>query len=452
MKAEQLKAAILQWAVEGKLVPQLDEDPAVEQIGEKPEEVPFAIPEKWKWVSLEACVIFNPRASVANDDLKVTFLPMAAVTGGYVNKIDCSQERKWKSVKNGFSKFSNNDVILAKITPCFQNRKSAIIKNLPSGIGCGSTEFHVMRCKEFILPEYLLWLLKSSFFIHYGVDHFKGTAGQQRIGTRDLKLFPFPIPPLAEQRRIVARLNELLPLVDAYGTEQEALEELEKSLPDQLRASLLQEAVQGKLVPQLDDEPAVEQIGEKPEEVPFAIPEKWKWVYLDGACRYIQRGKAPKYSDVQEIPVIAQKCNQWDGFHIEKAKFISPESIDSYKEERLLQDGDVLWNSTGLGTLGRLAIYETKLNPYGIAVADGHVTVIRVDETLLDFRYLYFYLRNPSVQSVIEEFADGSTKQKELSTKTIKGYPIPLPPLAEQRRIVARLNQLLPQIERLRKN
>ena len=218
---------------------------------------------------------------------------------------------------------------------------------------------------------------------------------------------------------------------------------------EQLRAALLQQAVQGKLVPQRDDEPAVEQIGDAPDDVPFAIPEKWKWVYLEVACRYIQRGKTPKYSAVQEIPVIAQKCNQWDGFHIEKAKFISPDSIDSYKEERLLQDGDVLWNSTGLGTLGRLAIYETKLNPYGIAVADGHVTVIRVNETLLDFRYLYFYLRNPSVQSVIEDLADGSTKQKELSTKTIKRYPIPLPPLAEQSRIVARLNELLPMVDKL---
>lgn len=215
----------------------------------------------------------------------------------------------------------------------------------------------------------------------------------------------------------------------------------------QLRAAILQQAIEGKLVPQLDSEPAVEQIGEAPEDVPFEIPEKWKWVALGSVCVHVQRGKSPKYSDIQEIPVVAQKCNQWDGFHIEKAKFIDPESLKSYKEERILQDKDVLWNSTGLGTLGRTAIYLSKLNPYKCAVADSHVTVIRTDKEILDPSYLYYYICNPSVQRVIESQSDGSTKQKELATSTIKAYPLPLPPLEEQRRIVAKLEELLPLVE-----
>ncbi len=216
---------------------------------------------------------------------------------------------------------------------------------------------------------------------------------------------------------------------------------------DTLRDSVLQKAMEGKLVPQLKEEAEVVQIGDVSEEAPFEIPKKWKWVNLELLCHYIQRGKSPIYSDKKQIPVIAQKCNQWDGFSIEKAKFIEPNSLSKYAPERRLQDFDILWNSTGLGTLGRLALYETRLNPYGVAVADSHVTVIRTNNQLLDPHFLYWFLRSPSVQHSIEQLADGSTKQKELATKTIKSFPIPVPSIDEQKRIVKKIEELLPLIE-----
>lgn len=216
---------------------------------------------------------------------------------------------------------------------------------------------------------------------------------------------------------------------------------------DTLRDSVLQKAMEGKLVPQLKEEAEVVQIGDVSEEAPFEIPKKWKWVNLELLCHYIQRGKSPIYSDKKQIPVIAQKCNQWDGFSIEKAKFIEPNSLSKYAPERRLQDFDILWNSTGLGTLGRLALYETRLNPYGVAVADSHVTVIRTNNQLLDPHFLYWFLRSPSVQHSIEQLADGSTKQKELAKKTIKSFPIPVPSIDEQKRIVKKIEELLPLIE-----
>lgn len=215
----------------------------------------------------------------------------------------------------------------------------------------------------------------------------------------------------------------------------------------QLKASILQQAIEGKLVPQLPEEGVVEQIGDAPTEVPFEIPLSWKWVQLVNTCVYIQRGKSPKYSDKQEIPVIAQKCNQWDGMHIEKAKFIDPQTVDKYTTERWLQDNDLMWNSTGLGTLGRVAIYKDCLNPYQKAVADSHVTVIRTDSNILDPIYLYYYICSNTVQDVIEQRSDGSTKQKELATTTVKLYELPLPPLAEQKRIVAKIEELMPLVE-----
>ena len=257
----------------------------------------------------------------------------------------------------------------------------------------------------------------------------------------------------------------------------------------QLKNSILQMAVQGKLVPQdPNDEPAsvlleriraekerlikekkikreknpsvifkgadntpYEKIGDEvrslADEVPFDIPDSWEWVRLIDVCEYIQRGKSPKYSPIKKYPVVAQKCNQWSGFSIEKAQFIDPDSLSSYGPERLLQDNDLMWNSTGLGTLGRMAIYKTAANPYELAVADSHVTVIRPLKQFVLPEYLYYYFANPTVQSVIEDQADGTTKQKELATATIKAYLTPIPPLDEQRRILAKLSEVLPVVK-----
>ena len=257
----------------------------------------------------------------------------------------------------------------------------------------------------------------------------------------------------------------------------------------QLKNSILQMAVQGKLVPQdPNDEPAsvlleriraekerlikekkikreknpsvifkgadntpYEKIGDEvrslADEVPFDIPDSWEWVRLIDVCEYIQRGKSPKYSPIKKYPVVAQKCNQWSGFSIEKAQFIEPDSLSSYGPERLLQDNDLMWNSTGLGTLGRMAIYKTAANPYELAVADSHVTVIRPLKQFVLPEYLYYYFANPTVQSVIEDQADGTTKQKELATATIKAYLTPIPPLDEQRRILTKLSEVLPVVK-----
>ena len=193
------------------------------------------------------------------------------------------------------------------------------------------------------------------------------------------------------------------------------------------------------------DNTPYEKVGDTitPLEVPFEIPESWEWVRLGDVCEYIQRGKSPKYSPIKKFPVVAQKCNQWSGFSIEKAQFIEPDSLASYGFERILQDNDLMWNSTGLGTLGRMAIYKVEVNPYGLAVADSHVTVIRPFKQLVLPEYLYFYFANPTVQKVIEDQADGTTKQKELATVTIKAYLTPIPPLKEQRRILAKLSEVL---------
>ena len=269
----------------------------------------------------------------------------------------------------------------------------------------------------------------------------------------------------------------------------EAKVKLDESLMNKLPKSILQDAIQGKLIPQdPTDEPAsvlLERIAAEKQqlvkdgklkakdavtskifkgednkyyektdnatriiddEIPFIIPSTWAWCRLDNVCMYIHRGKSPKYSEIKKVPVVAQKCNQWSGFSIEKAQFIDPATIKTYSSENFLQDNDLLWNSTGLGTLGRMAIYNTEKNPYGIAVADSHVTVIRLMSDYVNPKYLYYYFSSPTVQNVIEDKSDGSTKQKELSTKTICAYIVPLPPKAEQDRIVIKIEEALASI------
>ena len=336
---------------------------------------------------------------------------------------------------------------------------------------------------ELISKEFLFLFYQSS--LYQSVIHANSRSAQAGFNKEDLSSLLFPLPPRSEQERIVCAYEKLQPFLKAYDDAAHSLATMNKGFPEALKKSILQEAVQGKLVPQdPSDEPAealLERIrAEKQrlikegkikkdkhesiifrrdnshyekldgvercidDELPFEIPESWEWVRLIDICEYIQRGKSPKYSPIKKYPVIAQKCNQWSGFSIEKAQFIEPESIASYGNERFLQDNDLMWNSTGLGTLGRMVVYKSALNPYELAVADSHVTVIRPLKEFISPQYLYYYFSNPTVQRVIEDQADGTTKQKELSATTVKAYFVPLPPYNEQLRIVNQIEAVLP--------
>ena len=251
---DQLKKSILQEAVQGKLVPQNPKDkPAsllIERIREEKQklikekkikkdknesyifrrdnshyekigseerciddEIPFDIPDNWEWVRLKTITQINPR-NQGDDDANAGFMPMTLLSAGYKNK-HTFETRKWKQIKTGFTHFSNNDIVIAKITPCFQNRKSAIIKDLPNNIGAGTTELHVIRdiTKKLCL-EYLLCLFKTEDFVCKGIKAFTGTAGQQRIGKDFIEEYLIPLPPIEEQKRIVEKIQTLMPIIE----------------------------------------------------------------------------------------------------------------------------------------------------------------------------------------------------------------------------------------------
>ena len=435
MKAEQLWASILQEAIQGRLVPQLESEPKVAQIGEASEDVPFLIPEKWKWKKLGDVAEFNSKIS-QNDEIEASFLPMAAVSAGYENKIDTSEKRLWKNIKSGYSKFADGDIIMAKITPCFQNLKSAICRNLHNGIGAGSTEFHVIRAGSLLNSEYLLFFLKSPYLIKYGVENFKGTAGQQRIGTNDLKKCLIPVPPLEEQQRIVDKLNELRPLVETYGKEQQLVELLEGSFAEKLKNSILQEAIQGKLVPQLESEPVVTQVGAKPHDVPFVVPDKWKWVQLKAVGRVIGGGtprtNVLEYWDNGDIPWFtpADLGRVTDIYVGTSARKITAKGLAN-SSAIIMPKNSVLFSSRA--PIGYIALAKENC-----CTNQGCKSFIANDSVILPmWAYWVLKARTPDIVSR----ASGTTF-KEISGRGMGDTWIPLPPIAEQNRIIAKIKEL----------
>lgn len=234
---EDMKKALLQYAIQGKLVEQRPEEGTGEELfaqiqaekqrliqagkikKEKPlpeiaeDEKPFDIPEGWTWVRVGNIVELNPKNSL-EDSMNVAFVPMACVADGYRNE-HTFEIRKWGEIKKGFTHFANGDIGIAKITPCFQNRKSVIFSNLENEHGAGTTELTIVRIiGDLMSRKYMLWFFKSAYFIENGMISFTGTAGQQRIHKDYLANRVFPLPPLAEQKRIVEKLEQLLPLCD----------------------------------------------------------------------------------------------------------------------------------------------------------------------------------------------------------------------------------------------
>ena len=533
MNGKQLKNSILQWAIQGKLVPQDPHDEPASVLLDKirqekerlikekkikrdknasiiyrgednsyyekmlatgevkciDEEVPFEIPQGWEWCRLrDLCTVFGRigfRGYTRNDIVEkgfgaITLSPSNMQDNGNMNYSVVSYISWKKYEESPEIKVKANDVLIVKTGSSYG--KTCIIRDLPEKATI-NPQIAVLKY-SFVNNQWLTYFLNAPFaqeqFRKYVIGTSIPTFSQEKLSSTLL-----PLPPKNEQEHLTKKLSLLDKWIGSYNVIQQLIDRLNADIYDKLKKSILQEAIQGKLVPQIAEEGTAQELLEQiktekqklvkegklkksalndsviflgddnkyweksedgavciDEEIPFEIPSNWAWVRLDDICSFIHRGKSPKYSPIKKYPVVAQKCNQWVGFSIEKAKFIEPQSITSYNSEYFLQDRDLMWNSTGLGTLGRMAIYYTLLNPYELAVADSHVTVIRPYKTYIVSEYLYYYFASNTVQSVIEDKSDGSTKQKELATKTVKSYLVPLPPFAEQLRIVQKIKSV----------
>ena len=444
------------------------------------EEIPFEIPVGWEWCRVSSLFQINPKV-VAEDNTSAAFIPMEAISAGYDSEFRY-YEKKWGEIKSGYTAFADNDIAFAKITPCFQNRKSAIFEGLPNGIGAGTTELKILRTYgETINRWFVLYFLESPYFIDEAT--FKGTANQQRIIVGYLENKLFPVPPLAEQERIVSKIGLVMPVIDKYSKSQEHLDKMNTELNEYLKKSILQEAIQGKLVPQIaeegtaqelleqikaekqkfvkegrlkksalttsvifrgDDNKYYEQIGANcndiTDEIPFDLPYNWCW------CRFsnivsMTIGKTPARGE--QTYWINGKYN-WvsisdmvDGDTISTTKEkVSDLAVKEIFSAPISEKGSLLMSF-------KLSIGKTSILDIDAYHNEAIITIRPVIDKEYAMRNYLF-----KVLPLIANLGDSkdAIKGKTLNSKSLANLLIPLPPLQEQQRIIERINLLSKQL------
>jgi type I restriction enzyme S subunit len=447
---------------------------------------PFEIPERWRWVCLEDLGETKVRNNIP-DRTRVSFVPMALVPAKY-GALVLPEERSWGEVKKGFTHFANGDVVLAKITPCFENGKAAVMRNLKNGFGAGTTELHVFRRRtKAVLPEFVLVYLKSRGFIERGERRMTGTAGQKRVPYEYFAGSDFPLPPPGEQKRIVAKVDELMGLCDRLEAQQAQREKRHAALaeaslarfseaptpanlnllfhksydidPADLRKSILTLAVQGKLVRQsVGDEPVTRTVQTarakvglpavdlhlNASEMLFAVPESWAWVRLSD----VAESRLGKMLDKQKnrgrsYPYLRNTNVHWFRFELDSIKEMPFENceLDEYR----VRQGDVLICEGGHG-IARTAVWEGQLTQVMFQKALHRVRPLEC----LDGHFLSFCLRVYEHEGILQRYYTGAGIP-HFTGKALAKIVFPLPPYGEQRRIVAKVNQLMRLVDGLEK-
>lgn len=276
-------------------------------------------------------------------------------------------------------------------------------------ISCGAF-CAILRPNSLINNLFFKYFFQTQSYRNHISSLAKG-SNINNLKNADLANVQVPVPPLAEQKRIVKKIEELFGIIDKTV---KYLNDTKQHLA-QYRQSVLQQAFSGKL----------------------HKTTVWSQNSLNDLCKYIQRGKSPKYITHSTLPVINQKCIRWNELQIQYLKFIDPVQFESWIRERHVQPMDILWNSTGTGTIGRAYLYQgTELED---AVVDSHVTIVRADAKKINPNFLFFYIQSPFIQRKIEKMQSGSTNQVELARKEIQNIQVNLPSLPEQKAIVAKI-------------
>ena len=468
-------------------------------------ELPFTLPVGWRWSQIAEIGLLSPR-NEATDDIQASFVPMPMIASDYGEASD-HEVRRWGDIKKGYTHFAEGDVGLAKITPCFQNGKSTVFRNLTGGLGSGTTELHIVR-PLFVNPNFILLFLKCPYFIETGIPRMTGTAGQKRVPTEYFARSPFPLPPLAEQYRIVAKVDELMALCDRLETARKERETTHSRLtaaslarlnapdpdpavfrrhaafaldnlaaltirPDQIKAlrqTILNLAVRGKLVPQDPwDEPAVEllkritaekkrmveageirkqQVSPSTDESPFDIPPSWEWRTLREIVRFENGDRSRNYpsgSDIKTagVPFFSTKNISDHAVKFDQLDFITEEKFKSLRSGKL-KDLDIL--ITLRGSVGKLGLFQAT-EQFATGFINAQLLIIRNFEHNLVRFCLTFMKSQTFLDQILDRSSGSATPQ--LSASQLAEVLIPLPPLAEQRRIVAKVDELMALCDRL---
>ena len=468
-------------------------------------ELPFALPVHWRWSQIAEIGLLSPRNEAADDTL-ASFVPMPMIAAGY-GEASNHEVRRWGDIKKGYTHFAEGDVGLAKITPCFQNGKSAVFRDLTGELGSGTTELHIVR-PLFVNPNFLLLFLKCPHFIETGIPRMTGTAGQKRVPTEYFAHSPFPLPPLAEQHRIVAKVDELMALCDrleAVRKEREATRDrltaaslARLNTPDPgpavfqnhaafalnnltslttrpaqikaFRQTILNLAVRGNLVEQdSNDEPAAELLKRiaaererlakleeirKPkvpasmDESLFDIPPSWEWRALREIAHFENGDRSKNYpsgSDIKTkgVPFFSTKNVSDYAVKFDQLDFITQEKFQSLRSGKM-KDLDIL--ITLRGSVGKLGLFQAT-EQFTTGFINAQLVIIRNFERNLVRFCLTFMKSHTFLNQILARSSGSATPQ--LSASQLSEVLIPIPPLAEQHRIVAKVDELMALCDRL---
>lgn len=479
MTPQELKNSILQLAIQGKLVEQRPEEGTAEELyqkiqkyhkGLKPckDELNFAamdfeLPATWKMVELNQLYNFiDYRGKTPVKSVEGVFLITASnIRQGYMDYtrkeyISCEEYNARKS--RGITR--QGDLLFTTEAPM----GNAAICDL-NECSCGQRIITFQEYEENTAkPQLFMYFILSSHFQKQLLDNCTGTTAKG-IKADKLKHLRLPLPPLAEQKRIVSKIEELLPYIDRYERAWSKLEQFNNRFPEDMKKSLLQYAIQGKLVEQRPEEGTAEELfaqiqeekqrlirdkkikKEKPlpeitdDEKPFDIPESWKWVRLLDVCKTIADGDHQAPPQVPNgIPFLVISNISKGNLDFFNTRYVTQEYFDSLAYERIAESNDILFSVTGSYGIPVIVDCEQKF------CFQRHIALIK---GMIDINYLYFLLKSPVVKAQCDKVATG-TAQKTVGLKSLKNIVIPLPPLAEQKRIVEKLEQLLPLCEWLK--
>lgn len=371
---------------------------------------------KWPTATLAEVATLNPtrprQLLKLDDSHEATFVPMPAVNQ-YTGQIDGAQTRPFGEVKKGFTYFAEGDVIFAKITPCMQNGKSAIASGLVNSLGFGSTEFHVIRPNvDLLLSEWIWHFVRQTSFRNEGTRHFRGAVGQQRVPIEYLAKANIPLPPVSEQRRIVARIKECMERVEEMdGLRQDTLQEANAVLPSVLNEVF---ASQASLAPLLS-------IGEIAIETRYGTSQK---------CH-----TEPTGLPILRIPNVARGAVNFDDM-----KYCNLNDADAKRVR--LSTGDLLFVRTNgsRDLVGRCAVFDggEQEPAYGFA---SYLIRVRVDQTKVLPRYLAYFLNSTKGRSEIDSRRRTSAGQFNINSENLRSISFPVPTIAVQERLLEQMEQ-----------
>lgn len=419
-----------------------------------------SLPQKWAQVAIGELIVLNPKNDCA-DEAEVGFVPMSLLGTRYLSATKF-EPKSWAQVKKGYTHFKPNDVLLAKITPCFENGKAGVASDLPNGIGAGSTEYFVCRPFSGVLaPRYLLAWFKTQEFLRNGASQMTGSVGHKRVPKDFLLHSTLPLAPFSEQKRITEKLDATLARVE---TCRDQLMQVSLILA-RFRQSVLAAAVSGRLTEdwrqahplesttELFDRVKNRRGGVSPCSEPrdteslFQIPRQWLWTnlhFLSSKAEAFCYGVVqPGFDDPDGVFLIRAGDLLHGSVDLSNLRRIPDEVDEEYRRSRL-RGGELLITVVGAG-IGECAIVPSECAGFNIARALVKVPIVDVSA-----KYVHFWLSSSTALNLMK----GDSREvarPTLNVEQLKSLPVPIPPLGEQEEIVRRVETLLAFADRLEK-